>query len=104
MYRVFMNAIDIIGTVAIVACYAPQIMTLYKKKRVEGIDLSFWVILNIGLIALFIKAIDIYMRTGDSSMLILQTFNLGLALVVMFQVIYYKRRNRNAGKERRPIT
>lgn len=68
--------------------YIPQIVRLFKEKSAAGISLSFWLILDASLVMLFILALD----AGQRNLIAAQGLNLGLALVVTIQVLYYKRR------------
>ena len=68
--------------------YIPQILRLFKEKSAAGISLSFWLILDASLVMLFILALD----AGQRNLIAAQGLNLGLALVVTAQVLYYKRR------------
>lgn len=68
--------------------YIPQIVRLFKEKSAAGISLSFWLILDASLVMLFILALD----AGQRNLIAAQGLNLGLALVVTAQVLYYKRR------------
>lgn len=77
-------------TPALSFSYIPQITQLYRTKSAEDINRNFWYILNIGLLCMFILSLDVFINTGSIAMLIGQTFNLGLALIVNAQVIYYQ--------------
>lgn len=79
------------ATPALSISYIPQIVQLYKTKSAKDINKKFWYILNFALTMTTILALDTYFTTGSYAMLVAQGFNLALALVVMFQVIYYQR-------------
>ena len=68
--------------------YIPQIWKLYQDKTAEGISTSFWYILDLSLLMLFILAID----AGQTGLIMAQGLNLLLALIVTGQVAYYKRK------------
>lgn len=83
-------AASILVTPALSFSYIPQIAQLYKTKSAKDINRNFWYILNIGLLCMFILALDTFINTGSIAMLIGQSFNLALALIVNGQVIYYQ--------------
>ena len=76
------------ATLLLGVSYVPQILKLHKDKTAEGISTSFWYILDLSLLMLFILAID----SGQTSLIIAQGLNLLLALIVTGQVVYYKRK------------
>ncbi len=77
----------ILAPIVLAFSYVPQIISLYKTKETAGIDPRFWYTLDLGLLLFVILAVD----AGATSLIIAQGFNLGLALVVTGQVIYYRR-------------
>lgn len=78
--------------------YVPQIMTLYKEKTAEGISMSFWIVLDLSLLMLFILALNTWFNTGDASLAISQGLNLFLALIVTCQVVIYKKKDKQIKK------
>lgn len=85
----------IVATPALTVSYVPQIVQLYKTKSSEGINTNFWVILNFALAMTTILAVDTYLTTGSIAMLVAQGINLTLALVVLGQVVYYRKKRGN---------
>lgn len=83
---------SVLATPLLTISYLPQIRSLHKSENTEGIDINFWYILNISLLMLFIMALDVFITTGSAGMLIAQSLNLGLALVVLIQVAYYRKK------------
>lgn len=83
---------NIFATPLLTISYIPQIWSLYKTRTTEGIDVRFWFILNSSLLMLFIMAMDIYISTGSAGLLIAQSLNLVLAMVVLIQVVYYRKK------------
>lgn len=75
------------ATALLALSYLPQVIALYKTKETKGISLSFWYILDLSLLMLFILAID----SGSVSLIVAQALNLVLALIVTGQIIYYRR-------------
>ena len=88
MWDLLVKVSEIASVLVLAVSYCPQIASLYKTKNAEGISPSFWYILDLSLLMLFILAID----AGQTSLIIAQGVNLLLALIVTGQVIYYKRK------------
>ena len=88
MWNIIVTISGILSVVVLSISYVPQIVSLYKTKNAEGISPSFWYILDLSLLMLFILAID----AGQTSLIIAQGLNLLLALIVTGQVIYYKKK------------
>lgn len=95
MWNLIVTLSGILSVVVLSISYIPQIVTLYRTKNAEGISPSFWYILDLSLLMLFILAIDSYLKTGEVGLMVAQGLNLVLALIVTGQVIIYK----NKGNE-----
>lgn len=81
---------SVAATPLLTVSYLPQIITLYKTKSSDDIDRRFWYILNLALVCTTILAYETYRTTGSVAMLVAQSINLLLAIVVMVQVVYYQ--------------
>lgn len=92
MWSLIVNIASVLASIVLAVSYVPQIVSLYKTKNAEGISPSFWYILDLSLLMLFILAVDSFLKTGELGLLIAQGLNLVLALVVTVQVIVYKRK------------
>lgn len=88
MWNLIVTISGILSVAVLSIAYIPQIVSLYKTKNAEGISTSFWYILDLSLLMLFILAID----SGQTNLIIAQGLNLLLALIVTGQVIYYKKK------------
>lgn len=89
--------IELVGFLApivLAISYIPQIFHLHKTKDARGISLSFWLILDISLILLFILAVDVAITTGNYSLFVAQVINIILVFIVTGQVIQSKRRRK----------
>lgn len=95
MWDLIVTISGILSVVVLSIAYVPQIVSLYKTKNAEGISPSFWYILDLSLLMLFILAVDSFLKTGELGLLIAQGLNLVLALIVTIQVIVYKRKDTN---------
>lgn len=91
MWRLFIGVITVLAPVVLGISYIPQIWSLYKTKITEGININFWYILNISLAMLFLMSLDAFLVTGSYGMLIAQSVNLTLGLVVLVQIIHYRK-------------
>ncbi|EML6324935.1 PQ-loop repeat-containing protein [Bacillus cereus] len=92
MEKLLLELLPIIATVFLSICYIPQIVKNYKTKDVSSISLWFWVLLNIALTLMFTNAFMIYNKFGTYGYLITETFNLGLAMIVLIQVLVYRKK------------
>ncbi|HDR4373504.1 MULTISPECIES: PQ-loop repeat-containing protein [Bacillus cereus group] len=92
MEKLLLELLPIIATVFLSICYIPQIVKNYKTKDVSSISLWFWVLLNIALTLMFTNAFMIYNKFGTYGYLITETFNLGLAMIVLIQVLIYRKK------------
>ena len=88
MWNLLVKISGIASVLVLATSYIPQVISLYKTKTAEGISTSFWYILDLSLLMLFILAID----AGQTNLIIAQGLNLILALIVTGQVVYYKKK------------
>ena len=94
MESVLLNLVPSIAGIVLAFCYVPQIMTTLKTKNVEGMDIRFWIILNIALLLLVINAVAIFVVHGTWGYMLTELFNLGLALVMMTLVLKYRKKDK----------
>lgn len=94
MESVLLNLVPSIAGIVLAFCYIPQIMTTLKTKNVEGMDIRFWIILNIALLLLVINAVTIFVVHGTWGYMLTELFNLGLALVMMTLVLKYRKKGK----------
>ena len=82
------NLINTLGAFFLIASYLPQITMLLKTKNSNGMSVSFWVILIIGMTGLLINMII----SGASLMVWLtQAINILLAVIVLVLVLRYRK-------------
>lgn len=78
---------QMIGTVALLTAYLPQIAYLYKVKDATGISRWLFIVLGSGLLLVTINMII----TGTSTEIIITEFvNIALILVQYFLTVYYQ--------------
>lgn len=87
-----LNVLPQIGTFLIGAMYIPQIVKTYKTKDVSGMAVSFWIMLVLALSVLTINATVVFITFGTFGFLITEIINLSLAVVVLIQIMMYKKR------------
>lgn len=83
----------IVGTIAMILSYVPQLYLTYTTQNVSGQSLSFWVLLNIGLAISTFKSYQAYNNNKNNATLSLLGFqvpNLLLALAMLIAVIIFK--------------
>lgn len=83
----------ILSTILITIAYFPQIAKTYKTKSVDDLSLGFWLILAGFLISTIINAAYLAMTASGIGYLITQLVNFAFALVIIFQILYYKKKN-----------
>ncbi|MFR2889125.1 MAG: PQ-loop repeat-containing protein [Clostridium butyricum] len=77
------------GSGFLIFSYLPQIKQLFKTHNTEGMSVSFWVILLLGLIC---TTTNMVINNNPMSVLIPQFLNITLATVVLIQIIVYRRK------------
>lgn len=87
-----LNILPQLGTLLIGAMYIPQIMKTHKTKDVTGMSVAFWIMLVVALSVLTVNATTIFITFGTFGFLITEVVNLTLALVVLFQVLKYRKK------------
>lgn len=94
-----LNGIGVVGTIVLVVSYLPQIRGLYKGKDATGMSISFWVILILSLVCFFLNGLAVFIKYGDYGSLLSQSANILFATVVLCQVLYYNKKNKNTDNE-----
>lgn len=91
MHNFLLNLLPTIAGILLGVCYVPQIVKTYKTKDVSSMSLAFWIILNCALSFLVINAIEVFITKGVWGLIATETFNEGLALVMLIMVITYRK-------------
>lgn len=89
--KLFLTYLPIVGTVAMLVSYFPQLLLTYTTKNVEGQSLSFWCLLVIGLFSMLMQQIGFikYKGVKEYTGLIFQTLNTALALAMLLGVLIF---------------
>lgn len=90
MDNILLNLLPSIATVFLTIAYLPQIIHTFKTKKVDGISLNFWLILNVALILMLTNAIVIFIKFGTWGYMVTEILNEGLAFVMLIMVLKYK--------------
>lgn len=96
MNNLLLNLLPTIATVFLTVAYLPQIIHTFKSKKVEGISLNFWIILNIALTLMLVNATVIMVKFGTWGYFLTECINEGLAFVMLVMVLKYKEKSKNA--------
>ncbi len=83
------NVLATLGGIFITISYLPQIKQLFKTHNTEGMSVSFWVILLLGLTC---TTTNMIINNNPLSVLLPQILNITLAFVVLIQIIVYRRK------------
>jgi uncharacterized protein with PQ loop repeat len=87
-----LNSLATVAGIVLAFCYSPQIKKTLQTKNVEGMSLSFWIILSVALFLLTVNALTVFLLTGVWGYLVTELFNLGLALVMLTLVVKYRKK------------
>lgn len=89
-----LNLLPQIGTFLIGAMYVPQIWKTHKTKDVTGMSVAFWIMLVIALTTMTANALVVFIALGTFGLLITESVNLVLAIVVLIQVLKYRKKSK----------
>lgn len=83
------NILSWLSGIFLAISYLPQIKQLFKTHNTEGMSVSFWVILLLGLTC---TTTNMIINNNPLSVLLPQILNITLAFVVLIQIIVYRRK------------
>lgn len=92
MENFLLNLLPSIAGILLGICYLPQIRQTLKTKNVDGMNLSFWIILNLALTCLLINSIVVFVKFGAWGYMVTEIFNVGLAFVMLMLVSKYRKK------------
>lgn len=90
MLNFLLNLLPNVAGILLGVCYIPQIVKTYKTKNVSSMSLSFWAILNVALTLLVANAVVVFLTKGVWGLVIMESFNELLALVMLILVTKYR--------------
>ena len=85
------STFQLIGGVVLVVSYLLMIKLLYKTKSAENQSISFWIILNIGMILFELNALYLAVTLGQLSYAVSQSLNLLCGIIVLTQLLIYRK-------------
>lgn len=92
MIDILLTWLPNIATVLLIACYIPQIVSNAKTKQVEGISIWFFIVLIAALGTFFVYNILLFFKVGVLLGCITEGVNVLLAVVVLIQVLVYRKK------------
>lgn len=92
MLNLLLNWLPTLATVFLTICYIPQIIQTFKTKDVSGLNVKFWIFLNIALSLLFANATVVFIQFHTWGYMLTEFLNEGLALVMLIMVIKYRKK------------
>lgn len=86
-----LTVLPMIGTVAMVLSYVPQLKLTYTTHNVEGQSLSFWILLTVGLISMIGQQIGLikYRNANSYTGIVFQILNTSLAAAMLIAVLVF---------------
>lgn len=85
------STLQLIGGIVLVISYLPMVKLLHNTKSAKNQSISFWIILNIGMIMFEINALYLAITLGQYPYLISQSLNLLFGLIVLVQLLKYRK-------------
>lgn len=93
MFEAFLeNHIATVGATFFILAYARGIYDLFKAKSASGREIWFWSLINVAVSMLFVNSVFLFIKYGTYGYLIMESANFGMAVVMLFMSIYYKRK------------
>lgn len=85
------STLQLIGGVVLVISYLPMVKLLHTTKSSENQSISFWVILDIGMILFWLNAMYLAVTLNQYSYAISQSLNLLFGIIVLVQLLIYRK-------------
>jgi uncharacterized protein with PQ loop repeat len=85
-----------LATIFITITYLPQIYKTHKTKKVDDLALGFWVLLNLFLVCMWTNSLFAWIDSGNLGYFITETINWALAIVVLVQILIYRKKNKKS--------
>lgn len=83
-----------LATILISIAYLPQIIKTFKTKKVDDLSLGFWVLIVSFLVCMLSNATYLLLTANGVGYFLTELANFTLAVVVLVQILYYKRKNK----------
>ena len=85
------STLQLIGGILLFASYIPLIILLYKTKSADNQSLSFWIILDTGMLLFELNALYLAITLNQWSYAISQSLNLLCGVIVLIQLLVYRK-------------
>lgn len=85
------STLQLIGGMVLFISYLPMIKMLHKTKSAENQSLSFWIILDLGMILFELNALYLAITLNQLSYAISQSLNLLCGIIVLIQLLVYRK-------------
>lgn len=85
------STFQLVGGVVLFISYLPMIKLLYTTKSARNQSISFWIILDIGMILFELNALYLAITLGQLSYAISQSLNLLCGIIVLIQLLVYRK-------------
>lgn len=88
---ILFSTLQLVGGIVMFASYHPLVKLLYKTKSAENQSLGFWIILDVGMTLFWLNALYLAITLGQLSYLISQSLNLLCGIIVLVQLLIYRK-------------
>lgn len=85
------STLQLIGGIVLVISYLPMVKLLHTTKSSKNQSISFWVILDIGMVLFWLNALYLAITLGQLPYLISQSLNLICGVIVLIQLLIYRK-------------
>ena len=89
-----MGVIALLGGIMLGLFYVPNIIQMYKCKDAKAFSVIGWLLLVLGVTALFINALYVHITVGAAALLFTQVVNFVFSVIYFIQICYYKLKDR----------
>lgn len=84
------NHIATVGALLFILAYSQGIIEVFKTKTADRRMLPFWASINAAVFMLFVNSVYLFVKYGTYGYLIMESFNFGLAFVMLVMTIRYR--------------
>lgn len=88
---IIFSTLQLIGGGFMVMSYIPMVKLLHKSKSSKNQSIGFWIILDIGMFLFELNALYLAFTLGQWSYAISQSLNLLFGVIVLTQLLIYRK-------------
>ncbi|MBS5307814.1 hypothetical protein [Clostridium sp.] len=85
------STFQLVGGVVLFISYLPMIKLLHTTKSAKNQSISFWIILDVGMVLFELNALYLAITLGQLSYAISQSLNLLCGIIVLIQLLIYRK-------------